>query len=102
MLITTKQLKETNLIFVEHDKLLHENSLLKEQLENYVVENNILIESDSIKESQITIYSELSDSYRTQIGQLNKEIGKKNKAMLGWKIGGVTFSLGLILLLILK
>lgn len=100
--ITSKQLKETNLIFVEHSKLLKENSLLIKQVDNYKHDNNLLLEADSIRNLQIENYQAMSESYRLQLKTLDQEIKKKNKTLLIWKIGGVTVSTGLLLFLLLK
>lgn len=93
--ITPAQLKETNLIFAEHHKLLIENQLLSEQLNNYKEDNNLLIKADSIKQTQIKIYKDWNES-------LNKNLNKKEKTLFFWKIGGITVSSSLALLLLLK
>lgn len=100
--ITSKQLKETNLIFVEHSKLLVENNLLLKQIENYKLDNFILVKSDSIKSLQIENYKELSSMYNYKLIQLESESKRKSKTIIGWKIGGVVVSFGLLLLLVLK
>lgn len=100
--ITSKQLKETNLIFVEHSKLLKENSLLIKQVNNYKQDNMLLLEADSIKTLQIENYQAMSESYKLQLKTLDEEIKRKNKTLLVWKIGGVTVSAGLLLFLLLK
>ncbi len=97
--ITPRQLKETNLIFIEHDKLLTENRLLYNQLENYKLDNSILTRTDSIRQLQMRM---LSLTYNSEISRLNLEKKKKSRALLGWKIGGVTVSVGLLLLLVFK
>lgn len=100
--ITSEQLKETNLIFVEHAKLLKENSLLVEQLDNYIVDVQLLEEADSIRVLQIENYKAMMDSYQDHVKELNKEIKKKERLLLGIEIGGVTITAGLLLLLLLK
>lgn len=100
--ITSEQLKETNLIFVEHAKLLKENSLLVEQLDNYIVDVRLLKEADSIRVLQIENYKAMMDSYQDHVKELNKEIKKKERLLLGIEIGGVTIAAGLLLLLLLK
>ena len=100
--VTTSDLKYANLIFVEHSKLLKENSLLYQQIGNYVELNNQLTQIDSLRLQQINEYDKLSQSYATQIDALNKEVKKKNKAIRYWQIGGVTVSVGLVLFLLLK
>lgn len=100
--ITASDLKYANLIFVEHSKLLKENYLLYQQVENYVELSNQLTQIDSLRLQQINEYDKLSQSYATQIDALNKEVKKKNKAIRYWQIGGVTVSVGLVLFLLLK
>ena len=93
--ITPTQLKETNLIFAEHHKLLIENQLLSEQLNNYKEDNKLLVKTDSIRQAQIKIYKDWNES-------LIKNLNKKKKTLLFWKIGGITVSSGLLLLLLVK
>ena len=94
--ITAQQLKYTNLIFIEHKKLLEENSLLSKQINNYQLEVKTLEQIDSIRESQIINERIL---YENQIKDLTS---KKNKTITLWKIGGITVSASLVLLLLLK
>lgn len=82
--------------------LLKENSLLIQQLENYKEDNQLLLKANDIREQQIENYQEMTSAYEIQTESLRKEISKKNKALLGWKIGGITVSVGLILFLLLK
>ena len=93
--LTPSQLKETNLIFAEHSKLLIENRLLREQVNNYKEDNDLLIKADSVRLSQISAYRELNNS-------LNESLKKKNKTLFFWKVGGITLSSSLILLLLVK
>lgn len=98
-IVSTSDIKYANLIFIEHDKLLKENSLLYKQLNNYIVLNSQLERTDSLRINQI---EELNRIYSIQVENLNKEIHKQNKVIKCWKIGGITISAGLILLLLLK
>ena len=102
VLVTTSDLKYANLIFVEHDKLLKENSLLYQQVKNYSDLNNQLVRVDSLRLQQISEYNKLNQNYVNQIDVLNKEVKKKNRAIRYWQIGGVTVSIGLVLFLLLK
>lgn len=102
VLITPQQLKETNLIFAEHQKLLVEKKLLLNQLNNYKLDNDLLSYSDSIKSLQVDNYKNLSNSYSIQIEELNQEVQKKNKSLLTWKISSITISVGLLVWLLLK
>lgn len=100
--VTTSDLKYANLIFVEHDKLLKENSLLYQQVGNYADLNRQLVQVDSLRLQQISEYNKLNQSYVIQIDALNKEVKKKNKTIRYWQIGGVTVSIGLVVFLLLK
>ena len=102
VLITPQQLKETNLIFAEHQKLLVEKKLLLNQLNNYKLDNDLLSYSDSIKSLQVDNYKNLSNSYSIQIEELNQEVQEKNKSLLTWKISSITISVGLLVWLLLK
>ena len=93
--ITPIQLKETNLIFAEHHKLLIENQLLSEQLNNYKEDNKLLVKTDSVRQAQIKVYKDWNES-------LTKNLNKKKRTLLFWKIGGITVSSGLLLLLLVK
>lgn len=102
ILITKDQLKETNLIFAEHKKLLTDNTLLLEQVSLYKEDNQLLSYSDSIKTLQINNYENLSNLYIDKIDDLTHSLKKKNTSLLVWKIGGITVGVGLIIWLILK
>ena len=95
IIVTPIQLKNTNLIFAEHDKLLKENSLLKSQIDNYKEDNKLLMQSDSIKDLEINCYSNINK-------ELNNSLQKKNKSLLLWKIGGITVSTSLLILFLIK
>lgn len=100
--VTSEQLKYANLIFVEHEKLLIENSLLNTQIGNYQSKLKLAEETDSLRLSQISQYKGINEAYSLQIRELNKSLSKKDKTILGLKIGCVTVSVGIILLLLLK
>ena len=100
--ITSDQLKYANLIFVEHKKLLEENDLLTQQVQNYQAKTDFLLRIDSLRVVQITNYQLINETYATQIEDLNKAIKRKNRAVTCWKIGSITVSIGLVLFLLLK
>ena len=102
ILIGTEQLKETNLIFIEHRKLLEENALLYKQLDNFQKSYNILTQIDSTRVKEIAEYKEIVNDRNKQIENLNKEISAKNKAFLGWKIGSILVTGTLALWLLFK
>ena len=93
--ITPAQLKETNLIFAEHRKLLIKSQLLSEQLNNYKEDNRLLIKADSVRQAQIRTYKDWNRS-------LSKDLNRKNRVLFLWKIGGITVSSSLLLLLLVK
>ena len=95
-------MKQTNLIFAEHSKLLKENKLLIQQVDNYILENNILLKNDSIRILQIKNYQDINKDYYNEINRLNFQLKKKKTAMLGLEIGGITITVGLVLWLLLK
>lgn len=95
-------MKQTNLIFAEHSKLLKENKLLIQQVDNYILENNILLKNDSIRVLQIKNYQDINKDYYNEINRLNFQLKKKKTAMLGLEIGGITITVGLVLWLLLK
>jgi hypothetical protein len=82
--------------------LLQENELLNNQIQNYQSKVNLLEKTDSLRLAQIKEYKSINQVYNSQIEDLNKTILKKNKTIKGWKIGGITVSAGLLLLLLLK
>lgn len=100
--ITPIQLKTTNLIFVEHEKLLKENSLLKIQLDNYIKDNQLLTQTDSIRTIQLKGYKDLDTQNKKQIEQLNKDLSRKKRELTVWKIGGLGISVGLLLWLLVN
>lgn len=100
--ITPQQLKETNLIFVEHYKLLKENNLLNQQVHNLQIDNNLLLKKDSLRTMQVRSYERLNTANAVQINKLKSEIKEKNKKILALKIGCTTVSIGLLVWLLLK
>lgn len=99
-IVYTSDLKYANLIFAEHDKFLKENSLLKNQIDNYKHLNETLVEIDSLRLNQIQEFNAL-DQYRLkQIDNLEIDIKAKNKTIRYWQIGSITISIGLIILLL--
>lgn len=100
--VTPQDIKYANLIFIEHKRLRNDNTLLLEQIENYKGLNYNLQLTDSIRALQISEYSSLNDNYRSQVENLNKDLKRKNRTILYWKVGGITVSAGLLLFLLLK
>ena len=100
--IGTEQLKETNLIFIEHRKLLEENALLYKQLDNFRKSYNILTQIDSTRIKEIAEYKEIVNDRNKQIESLNKEINAKDKAFKGWRIGSILVTGTLALWILFK
>ena len=100
--IGTEQLKETNLIFIEHRKLLEENALLYKQLDNFQKSYDILTQIDSTRIKEIAEYKEIVNDRNKQIESLNKEINAKDKAFKGWRIGSILVTGTLALWLLFK
>ena len=100
--ITCKQLKYANLIFNEHSKLLKENNLLFQQIDelNHII--TIYDEIDNNREQQIIQYQNINSAYELQVQKLNKDIKRKKNTILGISIGGVTVTAGLLLFILLK
>ena len=100
--ISIQDIKYANLIFAEHNKLMKDNILLSQQIENYKTLTNTLVQVDSLRIEQLNEYSILNQNYQERIEDLNKHIKKKNKTLLIWQIGGITVSTSLLLFLLFK
>lgn len=100
--ISIQDIKYANLIFAEHNKLMKDNILLSQQIENYKTLTNTLVQVDSLRIEQLNEYSVLNQNYQERIEDLNKQIKKKNKTLLIWQIGGITVSTSLLLFLLFK
>ena len=100
--ITSDQLRYTNLIFAEHEKLLVENDLLYKQIFNYKNKLELSKQVDSLRIIQINEYENIINEHSKQIQDLTNSISKKDKTILGLEIGGITVTVGLILALILR
>ena len=100
--ISIQDIKYANLIFAEHNKLMKDNILLSQQIENYKTLTNTLVQVDSLRIEQLNEYSILNQNYQERIEDLNKNIKKKNKTLLIWQIGGITVSTSLLLFLLFK
>lgn len=100
--ITAVDLKYANLIFAEHKKLLSENELLYEQVDNLY---HLNLQNEKLEELRLLEIDELECINQSQINQityLEKELKKKNNKLIAWKIGGVTVTVGLLLFLLLR
>ena len=91
--ITSKQLKEANLIFIEHKKLLNENNLLYKQIDNYRKDSCLLIQLDSINNVKINDYKNLVTKQEKCITSLKKDLSKSNKRSIWTGISGLVIGL---------
>ena len=92
--ITAEQLRTTNLIFVEHNKLQQEVPLLQEQINNLRQIDSIRTSIDSIKTQQLI-------NLEDQVSTLNDDVNhyKQYNKIKNW--GLVSSSLLIICLLVL-
>lgn len=100
--LTPSEIKYANLIFAEHKNLLIENSLLNKQVANFEELTTNLLAVDTLRQVQVAEYKQLSDDYLSKINELNSKIKSKNAKLTCWKVGGITVSVALAILLILK
>ena len=95
VIITDKQLKTANLIFIEHSKLLKENKILLKQIDNYKMLDNLNLKTDSIRLVQINNYE-----------ILNNKLKKKNKKLKVQRnifgLTGLSFGLAFIFTMLFK
>ena len=101
IVITPKQLQTTNLIFLEHEKLLKTDSLYKKQLDDITKVINTYNKMDSIQKHQIESYSDELKKYNKELNTLTKKNSKMSKwnKVKNFIIGGL--GIGLITSLIL-
>lgn len=100
IVITKEQLQQTNKIFVEHQKLLITDSLLRHQITdlNHIININDSI--NSIKNEQIELYiSKINndDKYINQLLKNNKKLSIKSKVKSWIIIGSIITLISTIL-----
>lgn len=89
------EVKETALIFNEHEKLSIENPLLKEQINSLEELNQLYVKTDSLQKEEIKVYQEKVVSDEKKIQHLKST---QKKLVIGSSVGGIVlFILGLIL-----
>lgn len=96
VIITAEQLKQTNLIFLEHDKLFKENKelLTKIDYQNQMLDNYIKIDSLNIlKQRELTT---TIDNLKSEIKRSNRKSVKKG-ILFGSGFGIVVTSLVFLL-----
>ena len=93
--ITATELKYTNFIFIEHKRLLVDNSLLKVQVNNYSNLYNQQLNIDNIRKEEL-------DNCYNQINTLQNRISNKDKTIKLFKIGTISVSACLLLVFLFK
>lgn len=97
--VATSDIKKANLIFVEHKRLLADNALLEEQVNDLYKVNKALCEIDSLRCVQIET---LNTNYRNNIKKLNSEIKGKESTIRNLQVGCIVVSAGLMLALMMR
>lgn len=89
------EVKEIALICIENQKLIKENTLLKEQTSSLEYLNNLYVESESIKDTEINLYKQRIEFDNKTIKKLKSSQKKIIKAS---SLGGILlFILGLLI-----
>ena len=105
VVISAKQLKQTNLIFLEHQYLKNINGELNKQVSYYRILCNNYQGTDSLKTKEIQMYSKenehLNSKVNNQITEINKLKDSKRK-WEKWTIGGFSLSTVLLGLLFIR
>ena len=70
--ISSEQLKTTNLIFAEHDKLYNQVLLLENQISNLEKVDSIWLHTDSIRRKQITQYEQVIQQQESKLNKIKK------------------------------
>lgn len=105
IVITPIQLKQTNLIFLEHQKLQLENIELNNQINDY---NSMLNNYDymiNTRTKQIDTLNSIIINKDKELKNINKSLEKtklEKKIYTGIAIGGITISVSLLLILLIS
>ena len=102
VLITSSQLKQTNLIFAEHQKLKSINTQLDTKFNLQEEISSMLNQSTIIKDLQIANLETINDINKSTLLSVNKELIQYKKKQKLLVIGGCTISASLALLLLFK
>ena len=102
ILITSSQLKQTNLIFAEHQKLKSMNVQLDAKFDLQEEISSIFNQSTMIKDLQIANLETINDINKSTLLNINKELNQYKKKQKLLVIGGCTISASLALLLLFK
>ena len=105
VVITPQQLKQTNLIFLEHQKLKFDNQELSKEIISY---NNLVDnykKSDSIRIKQLNVYeteAQISNKKIQEQSALIDKLKAKVKTWKKWTVGGFSLSAVLAALLFIR
>ena len=102
VLITSSQLKQTNLIFAEHQKLKSINVQLDAKFDLQEEISSIFNQSAMIKDLQIANLETINDINKSTLLSINKELIQYKKRQKLLVIGGCTIRASLALLLLFK
>ena len=97
--ITSEQLRITNLIFAEHQKLSETVPLLESQITNLELINKSWEKTDSIHRVQLLYYGNIIEDKNRSIEGLNKSLKKKQNVI---KYGAASSYVLILLCLLLK
>ena len=84
ILLTSNQLKQTNLIFAEHDMLLKKVDLLESQTQQYKLLVSNYEENDSLNQR---LLEDQKTYYISRLSSLNKDLSKERKKKRLYKYG---------------
>lgn len=98
IVITPTQLKQTNLIFAEHKKLLQTDSIYKKQIEILKEAISVSLELDSVYNKKLNNYYTIIQDKEKENTKLKKRI--KNSKNLNLILGGSSIITILLALLI--
>ena len=102
VLITSSHLKQTNLIFAEHQKLKSINVQLDAKFDLQEEISSIFNQSAMIKDLQIANLETINDINKSTLLSINKELIQYKKRQKLLVIGGCTIRASLALLLLFK
>jgi hypothetical protein len=105
VVITAQQLKQTNLIFLEHQYLKDVNVELKKQNKDFGTLVANYQKTDSVRTYQLRTYGEQAKLFNAKIQKQATEIDnlkQKNKTWKKWTLGGFTLSAVLLSILLIR
>lgn len=98
IIITSDQLRTTNLIFVEHEKYSKLVPLLKQENANLTLVNETWVRTDSLKTVQLYKQNQMISQQAQDIERLNKNL--KISTAIGGTAVGVTIIVTVLCLLL--